>query len=216
MLYRSFQKGKSKIKGYLQDYAFTISALIEVYQITFNREYLDISKKLTNLVLIDFWSEKYELFFFSKNAKLIARDIPITDNVIASGNAVMATNLYLLGLFWSNKTYLKIAKKMFETIKPELLKHPEFHSKWAILGLKMNTPFYEVAVTGNSCHQQREKLQSYYLPNMIISGSKKQSDIPLLLNRFVKGKTLWYVCQNNTCNLPVDSPSKVRELVLIK
>lgn len=214
-LYRSYQKGVAKLDAYLQDYALMIKALIDVYQITFKAAYLKKAVQLTEQVRTNFWSAEHRLFYFTnaKNSKkLIARNLPIDDNVIPSGNAVMAMNLHHLGLFYGKPSYLKQAKQMLAKVTSKMIAHPRFYSKWARLALQINRPFYELAVVGKDAEREWTRLQSSYLPQIIVVGSVKPSyEIPLLANRFVQGKTLWYVCSHGFCKLPTEKLTVVKK-----
>ena len=58
---------------------------------------------------------------------------------------------------------------------------------------------------GEAALSQLEKLNSKYIPNILIVGSESDNNLPLLKNRFVEGKTLIYVCVNRVCKLPTES-----------
>lgn len=70
--------------------------------------------------------------------------------------------------------------------------------------------FYEVAIVGKDANQKRAELNQYYIPNKMLIGSKQESSLPLLENKYVNGETIIYVCIDKSCKLPV---SKVSEAV---
>ena len=45
-------------------------------------------------------------------------------------------------------------------------------------------------------------MQSYYLPNILIAGSAKESKLSILENRFMDDETYIYVCVNKSCKMP--------------
>ena len=54
-------------------------------------------------------------------------------------------------------------------------------------------------------YQKVKQINSEYIPNKLIVGSTLENNLPLLKNRFVKNKTLIYVCVNKACKLPTES-----------
>jgi uncharacterized protein YyaL (SSP411 family) len=41
------------------------------------------------------------------------------------------------------------------------------------------------------------------LPDVFLSGGRKEGNLPLLEIKLIKGQTTIYVCQNKMCKLPV-------------
>ncbi|OGL47017.1 MAG: thioredoxin, partial [Candidatus Schekmanbacteria bacterium RBG_16_38_11] len=93
-LLRIYKDGKSKIGGFLEDYSFFISTLIDLYETTFRIKYLEDAINLTEKMVENFWDEEEGGFFFApKDAtNLISRSKNPYDNPIPSGNSV-AVNL---------------------------------------------------------------------------------------------------------------------------
>ena len=79
----SYQDGEARINGYLDDYAFVIDALLGLYQVTFDEQWLEPVRKLTDHVMRHFWDEDEGFFFYTDDvSQLIARKKEIFDNVI--------------------------------------------------------------------------------------------------------------------------------------
>jgi uncharacterized protein YyaL (SSP411 family) len=64
--------------------------------------------------------------------------------------------------------------------------------------------FYEIAISGEEAFAKKSDLQKQYLPHAIYAFSDEPSELPLLTERWVEGETRIYVCQNKSCQLPVD------------
>ena len=79
------------------------------------------------------------------------------------------------------------------------------YSNWLNLYSNLSANFYEIAIVGENAKAKITEINKYYIPNKLIEGSTKESDTPLLRNRFVKNKTLIYVCKEGTCKLPTDN-----------
>mgnify|MGYP005638986469 CR=1 FL=1 len=72
----------------------------------------------------------------------------------------------------------------------------------ANLMLKIIHPYYEVAIVGEKAHENALLIHQSYCPNKILIGGSKESQLSLLENRFVKDKTMIYVCENKVCQMP--------------
>ena len=202
-LYRNFKDGKASISAFLDDYALLIEALIALYEVTFDEDYLHNAKALTNYVLDHFTDEESGLFFYTSDADeaLIARKYEVLDNVISSSNSVMAHNLKKLSLLFENAHFEKIYKQMLRTVEPQMKTYGSGHANWASLLLDEVNGVFEIAITGDESTQKRKDLDKFYIPNKIILGGK-QGTLPLLQNKFV-GETKIFVCKDKSCKLPV-------------
>jgi len=215
-LFHNYKNGKSTIEGFSEDYAHTINAYIELYQATFNEEWLSIAKKLMDYTITHFLNTESSMFYFTSDneTNLITRKTEVLDNVIPSSNSVLAKNLFKLGHYYSNKTYNDLAKQMLKNVNDDLEKVPSGYTNWLTLYLNYANPYYEVAISGTEAHLKLKELDNSYLPNILISASKGNSDLPLLKNKFIEGETFIYVCVNGTCKLPVTMPKKAIEQIL--
>jgi uncharacterized protein YyaL (SSP411 family) len=206
-LYHNYKDGKSTINGFSEDYAHTISAFVELYQVTFNEQWLNLAKELMDYTITHFLNHDNSMFYFTSDdaTNLIARKTEVFDNVIPSSNSVLATCLFKLGLYFSNSNYSKLAFQMLNNINKEMLNSPSGYSNWMTLYLNFSNPYFEVAISGREAVEKLNELKDYYIPNILISGSKTKSVLPLLKNKYIEDETLIYVCVNGTCKLPVKS-----------
>lgn len=215
-LYHNYKKGKSTIDGFSEDYAHTISAFIELYQATFNEQWLNTAKELMDYTISHFLNNESSMFYFTADnaTNLIARKTEVLDNVIPSSNSVLAESLFKLGHYYSVKSYTKLAKQMLSNINVGIEKSPSAYSNWLILYLNYANPFYEVAISGVDVHNKLKALDNSYLPNILISGSKNSSELPLLQNKYIEDETFIYVCVNGTCKLPVKDTNRALGQIL--
>ncbi len=215
-LFHNYKDGKSTIEGFSEDYAHTISAFIELYQATFNEQWLNTAKELMDYTMAHFLNKESRMFFFTTDSatNLIARKTEVYDNVIPSSNSVLAESLFKLGHYYSNKTYHNLAKQMLSNVNENLENSPSAYTNWMVLYLNYANPYYEVAISGSEAHSKLKELDLYYLPNILISGSDKNSNLPLLAHKFIKDETFIYVCVNGTCKLPVKGAKKAIDQIL--
>lgn len=208
-------KGKSSINGFLDDYAFTISAFISLYQATFDEVWLVRAEKLLKYVLAHFYDGGSGMFYYTSDIDpgLIARKMETTDNVIPGSNSVMAVNLYVLGEYFYNEEYVKKSRQMLNNVKSNVLRHGVYFANWGILmGYFVDRP-YEVAIVGDGSIGIRKEMDKRYLPNVIFMGGKVEGKLPLLKGKLVKGQTTIYVCKDKACRLPVtDTESALKQM----
>jgi uncharacterized protein YyaL (SSP411 family) len=102
---------------------------------------------------------------------------------------------------------------MLNNVKPEMVSYGSGYSNWLDLMLNYTNPFYEVAIVGEDAIIKTQEFSKQYLPNILIANSSKNSELPLLKNRFIDGKTYIYVCVNNTCKLPVTAVAEAIKLI---
>jgi uncharacterized protein YyaL (SSP411 family) len=211
-LYRNFKNGKSNIEAYLEDYAGVADAFICLYEVTLDEAWLSKSKQLTDHCFDHFYDTKSHLFFFTsdKDAKLITRKIEIDDNVISSSNSIMANNLFKLGHYYENKKYNEHACSMLNNMKASSIRYGAGASNWLNLYLNYLDEYYEIAISGSDALYKVKELNAHYLPNKLVAGSTKKSDLPLLQNRFNKDETNLYLCVEGSCKRPV---KKVEDLL---
>jgi hypothetical protein len=199
---------KTSIPGHLDDYCFVIDAFIALYQAAYDEKWLHKAKALTDYTIKHFFNPTNGMFFYTSDLgpELIARKFEISDNVIPSSNSAMAHNLFLLAHFFEDNHYLGMSKQMIQNTISRMEDYPSGFNNWSLLYLNFVIPFYEVAICGNDSGTLGDEIQHIYIPNKILALSKNASRLPLLIKeRFVEGKTLIYVCVNNTCLAPLES-----------
>lgn len=210
---RNYKNGHSSVNGLLDDYTFTISAFIELYQATFEEKWLVEANKIAGYTLKHFYDAKSGMFFYANNeyANLISRKMELQDNVIPASNSEMAINLFKLGQYFYNSDYLSKAKQMLENVKDDLTQNVSFYANWGLLEESFISPPYEVAIVGNQYRAVKAAIDQNYLPGVLLSGGRNEGTLELLQNKLVKGQTTIYVCQDKSCKRPVTEVAKALE-----
>ncbi|OUR91509.1 thioredoxin domain-containing protein [Flavobacteriales bacterium 34_180_T64] len=214
-LNHNFKNGTSSINGYLEDYANTIDAFLALYENTIDETWLLIARDLSNYVFDHFVDDTNRMFYFTsdEDPSLVSRTIEYRDNVIPASSSIMAKNLFKLSHYFNNSHFYNVATTMLNNVKPEILTYPSSYSNWLDLMLNYTEPYYEIAIVGDDVMQKISKLNTYYIPNKIIAGSKIDNSLPLLKNRYIEDETLIYVCVNNACKLPVSNVNEAVKLI---
>lgn len=214
-LLHTHKNSEAKISAFHDDYAFLIQALIKMYQASFDEKYLLKANALTEKTFDLFYNEQSGMFYFTSSlqASLISRKTEIYDNVIPSSNSVMARNLFHLSRYFGNNEYLEHAQQMLQNMSTKLTSYPSGYSNWGILAIEMSLNFSEVVISGPNAESIRAEMQKQFLPQVIFAGSIIESKLPLLEGRYNEENTLIYVCENQSCQLPVKDASKALKLI---
>jgi uncharacterized protein YyaL (SSP411 family) len=204
-IWRNHKDGRSSINGFLDDYAFVISGFIELYQATFDEKWLHRAKDITNYTLDHFYDPLSGMFFYSHNehSNLIARKMEVSDNVIPASNSEMAKNLFILGHYFYDESYVTKARQMLVNVLENLHTNIYYYSNWASLEAQfINNPF-EIAIVGKEYRTVLHSFNQHYLPDVLFLGGKSEGSLELLQHKLVKGQTTIYVCKDKACQLPV-------------
>jgi uncharacterized protein YyaL (SSP411 family) len=115
-LLHTYKDGQPKLLGYLDDYAFFATGLVDLYQSTFERSYLERAVDLAQTMLREFWDESDGGFFYTgaSHEKLISRSKPIFDASVPSGNAIATELLLRLSSLTGNAEYQRRAEKVLQ------------------------------------------------------------------------------------------------------
>lgn len=210
-LIHTYKKGSKKSDGFLEDYSFLANASLKLYSTTMSNSYLDFAKEMNQMAKDKFADENSGMYSFNSDDELIAQIIKTDDGVLPSPNAVMAENLFLLGHIDYDKEATLKARSMLSSMISVLEENAYNYSKWNSLLLKTAYPFYEIAVVGNDAKPLLAELQQQNLPNTLIVGSNKDSEMPLFKGRYSDDGTYIYVCQDHTCKLPVATAKEALE-----
>jgi len=207
---RNYKNGKSSVPGLLDDYSFTISAFIDLYQATFDENWLYKANALTDYTILHFFDTSSGMFYYTpdNHSDLIARKMEISDNVIPSSNSEMAMNLFLLGNYFNNESFIQRAQQMLNNVQKSLQQNIFAYSNWGVLGIHFVKPLYEVAILGSDWDIIRKTLDKDYLPDAIYLGGKNEGTLNLLENKLVSGQTTIYVCVDKACKIPVTEAEK--------
>jgi len=205
-LFRNYKLEKASIPAFLDDYAFTIRAFISLYQVTFDEKWLNEAQQLTDYAIAHFYDPTSGMFYYTSDTEpeLIARKMEISDNVIPSSNSEMAKNLFILGHYFYKDDYIEMARKMQENVRHHALNGGIYYANWDILLCWFARNPHEVTILGKKSEAKRKEFEVHYLPDVFLSGGEKEGDLPVLQGKLIEGETTIYVCQNNTCQRPVN------------
>ncbi len=201
---------KNAEQAFLDDYAYLIDALIE-------NNNIDHAATITNYVLDAFFDEKTGLFYYtSSNTNLILRKKDYYDGALPSGNATMMLNLLKLAVLLDKNEYKTIAAQMVQNLQPAAEKFPLSFARWLEAAQRLAIPFVEVAIVGKNAEKLAAELRQHYIPHLLMQyATVEKAQFPLLRNRQPANEnhTYIYVCQNYTCQQPVQTIEECLKLL---
>lgn len=202
-LWHTYNNGHGYIEAYLSDYAPVIQAYIDLYQATFEEQYLTQAYQWMEFVIDHFYDEKSGMFYLNSDQaeQLVSRPMEMSDNVISSSNAIMARNLWKLGHYFDKPILKEMSEIMLQTVMKDMLQNGPFYAEWSILLWENIYPFYEVVFTSEKQKEQLKEVWKDYLPQILPIGNQNEnSSIPLTQG---KESPYIYVCRNQTCQAPI-------------
>ncbi len=211
--FHTYKNGQAQYAAFLEDYAYLIEALLDVYGITFDAQYLHKAQELTDFVLENFWDSTDNLFYFtSKNQPdILLRKKDLYDSAMPSGNSTMMKNLGRLAIIFDNNRYKNAHFEMLQTLVESIKMYPTSFSKWASGVISAVHPPFEIAVLGADFFDKSLQINALFLPNKILMASAHQDPKLPLLDRDTEGSI--FLCQNYACQLPVQTVEELSALM---
>jgi len=219
-LLRSYKDGKARLGAYLDDYAFLIMGLLDLYEATGEPRWLREAIAL-DATLEKHYEDKTVGGYFliaDDHEQLLAREKPAYDGAEPSGNSVQALNLLRLGEFTTQDRYRVRAERTILTLQARLAEAPTALSELLLaVDFHLDIPKEVVIVTPNSRAEAEPflaKLRATYLPNRVITIAVEGEDlrsqsreVALLQEKIaLGGKATAYVCEGGVCKLPTTDP----------
>jgi uncharacterized protein YyaL (SSP411 family) len=219
-LYHRYAKGERAIEGFLDDYAFLVWGLVEIYEAGFEEAYLQAAVELTKAMISRFWDEKDGGFYFTaKDAEhVMPRRKQVYDGALPSGNSVALLNLTQLALLTGGPAYADMASQILKVFSEEVQRSPAAHT-FLLVGLDLVVgTAYNVILVGNQqepdMQSMLDALKAVYLPNVVVS-MRKPGKAGLGYEK-LEGKATAYVCRGQTCMPPTNEKKKMLELLGLK
>ncbi len=224
-LKRSWKDGRAYIAAYLDDYAFFISALLDLFEASGRLHWLKRAMQLDQILERDFEDKKQGGFFMTAHhyESLIAREKPVYDGAEPSGNAIAVFNLLRLGHLTGKKTYRQRAEKAIGASGNALSSHPISFSEWMQALDFYHSRVYEVVVILPDRVKRGEdvlfqEIRKWYLPNSVLvvahdSEVKEYQDLllPIKGKKAMKDRSTVYICEEGACQLPTSDVGTLRE-----
>ena len=129
VLYHRYAKGEVAVEGFLEDYAFFVFGLIELYEATFEDKYLQAAADLIKTMISKFWDTENGGFYQTQNSETgMPKLKQLYDGATPSGNSIALYDLLWLSRLTSDHTYEKKAREMTKTFAQEIEGSPEAYT----------------------------------------------------------------------------------------
>ena len=199
-LFTSWRDGKHSEKSFLDDYAFYIASLIELYNSTLDKVYLEKAERFCDEAVRRFEDCQRDGFYLCEASytEIFMTPKETYDGAIPSGNSVMAYNFVRMFQLTENEKYRKLTEKQFEFLSVQAQDYPAGHSVFLLAKLLHENPpeHIVIAVKHKSDFQEIQK-ELPFLAN--VSVVLDSVDYPLK-----NDKMTYYVCKNHTCSPPTN------------
>jgi uncharacterized protein len=226
-LLHRYREGEAALPAHVDDYAFIISGLIDLYEAVFDTRYLETALDLNRYFLRHFWDEEQGGFYFTADdtEEILVRKKEIYDGAVPSGNSVAMMNLLRLGRMTGDSELEEKGLATARAFSGAVKEYPAGYSQLLLAADFAIGPSYEIVVAGDSgsadTKEMVDAVRSRFVPNKIVLFRPVEQEFPAIdrISDFVKsygrpdGKALAYVCRDRKCQLPADNPGKVLELL---
>jgi uncharacterized protein len=213
--FHRYRDGEAAIPGNIDDYAFLIHGLLELYQTTFETKYLKQALTLNRHLIDHFWDNEQGGFYFTADdgEQLLTRQKEVYDGAVPSGNSIAMLNLLHLSRITGDAALEEKAVRLSNAFNSEVSRSPSSYTQlMTALDFAVGSS-YEVVITGEPSTldtlEMLSALKSVYIPNKIVlfvpmNGASDITEIAPFTRGLpgVEGKSTAYICSNHTCSLP--------------
>ena len=227
LLFRSYRDGRSNIEGFADDYAFVVQGLLDLYEASFNVEWLKFAMELQATQDRLFFDERGGGYFSTsgKDKNVVLRMKDDNDSAEPAASSVAALNLLRLAQFRSDKQFQERAEKTMSAFGPTISHFASAMPQLLVaLDFSLSKP-RQIVIAGNindgGTKGLLEEVHRHFLPNKILiladggAGQRFFADKNEAIGAMsvVKDKPAAYVCENFTCKAPVTDIKALKALL---
>jgi len=222
-LLATYKDGKAHLNAYLDDYAYLAAAILELQQVRFRADELELARGLLDCVLAHFSDPRTGGFFFTSDdhESLIHRSKSFSDDATPAGNGVAAFVLQRIGYLLGETRYLQAAEGALRAAWPAIEKFPHAHASLLMALDEYLTPPEIIILRGVPAEIEdwsRELARLYAPRRIVLAIPSDAANLPDgLADKPARGAAVAYICRGSTCSPPIDSLSALaRELSPVK
>ncbi|HEU5247330.1 MAG TPA: thioredoxin domain-containing protein [Candidatus Udaeobacter sp.] len=227
LLYRNYRGGRSDIEGFADDYAFVIQGLLDLYEVSFDVEWLKFAIQLQETQDRLFLDEKNGGYFSTsgKDESVFLRMKDDNDGAEPAASSVAALNLLRLAQFRDDKQMVERARKTIDAFTTTLSHFPSAMPQMLVaLDYSLSKP-RQIVIAGKKDTPETKALlgevNQHFLPKTVLfladgaEGQKYLGERSEAIRAMspIDGKPAAYVCENFTCKAPVTEPKQLAELL---
>lgn len=216
----TYQGGRPRFAGYLDDYAFLIDALLELLQTRWNDEHFLFAVDLAEAMLAHFEDSASGGFFFTAHdhEHLIQRPKTFTDDALPSGNGIAAHALVRLGHVLGEPRFIRAAERAVRAAWEELTQYPQACVALMLALDELVAPGQTVVIRGDQAQLASwlEPLCGDYAQKRLVFGipaTSARAIEKLASYAAPEGETVAYVCTGTQCSAPQKTRAALAELL---
>jgi len=227
LLYRSYREGRSNIQGFADDYAFVIQGLLDLYEASFDVEWLKLAIELQQTQNRLFFDEKNGGYFSNsgRDESVFVRMKDDNDGAEPAASSIAAVNLLRLSQILDDPKTAERAKKTIDAFATILLQFPSGMPQMLVAVENSLGKPRQIVIAGKKDSPETKALikevHRHFLPNTIVVladatvGQKYlgETNEALRAMSLVEGKPAAYVCENFTCKAPVTDSKQLSDLL---
>src|SRR5438034_5697897 len=227
ILYRNYREGRSDIEGFADDCAFVIQGLLDLYEASFDVEWLKLATQLQETQDRLFFDEKNGGYFSTsgKDQSVFLRMKDDNDGAEPAASSVAALNLLRLSQFHDDKQMTERARKTIDAFATTLSHFPSAMPQMLVaLDYSLSKP-RQIVIAGKKDAPETkallEEVRRHFLPKTVLllaDGGEGQKFLgerneAVRAMSLIDGKPAAYVCENFTCKAPATDPKHLAELL---
>ncbi|HEY5992367.1 MAG TPA: thioredoxin domain-containing protein [Candidatus Udaeobacter sp.] len=227
ILYRNYREGRSDIEGFADDYACVVQGLLDLYEASFDIEWLKLAIELQETQDRLFLDEKNGGYFSNsgKDQSVFVRMKDDNDGAEPSASSVAALNLLRLSQFRDDKEMAERAKKTINAFAGTFSLYVSAMPQMLVaLDYSLSKP-RQIVIAGTKGAPETKALlkevHRHFLPKTILvlaDGAEGQKYLgekneAIRVMSPMHDKPATYVCENFTCKAPVTDPKALSELL---
>ncbi len=220
-LLHRYMDGEAIQAGFIDDYAYMIWGMLELFQSTMNTEYLQNAINLMNVAIKIFWDDENGGFFFTseENEPLLLRSKEYYDGAIPSGNSVMAYSLNKLSSLTFDSKYDDYYFKLVSS-NGEILNKSPYASSFIMSGLIENETRMELIAVVDKNNRLDESISrtinENYIPNLVLRELNLSHPLPDGFKEYqmLNDKPTYYLCKNHSCQSPTNDTEEILKSLL--
>ncbi|MBN1101880.1 MAG: thioredoxin domain-containing protein [Deltaproteobacteria bacterium] len=226
-LFHRYREGEAAIDAHLDDYAFVVWGLIELYEATFDVSYLKSALDLNEDMILHFWDEGRGGLFFTADdgEELLVRKKEVYDGATPSGNSVAMHNLLRLARLTGRTDPEERAAALAGALSGQVRQYPSGYTYFLCAADFAIGPSCEVVIAGPAGSEETGSMvhavRGLYLPNAVVLLRPYGEEPPAIdaVAEFLRshvpvgGKATAYVCSGHTCNAPTTDIEKMIRLL---
>ena len=223
-LLRRFREGEAAIPGFLDDYAFLIVALLDLYETHFEPYHLELAAQLAGR-MIELFEDREQGGFFSTPAgdsNLILRMKDDYDGAEPSGNSMAASALLRLAHMTDSDKFRQSAERALRAFSGRVASIASGMPQMLVAIAGSLAPPRQIVLAGpkDQAGPMLETVRRHFLPDTAIFVLDEEDRTalgrykPVLASmKPLGGAMTAYVCENFACGLPTTEVDKLDELL---